>query len=131
MQILKMLILLCIMAVAMNAQDFRGVSIAGTADDPTIVNNSDHAVVGWTLKQYAADGTVLPADRVLMTRDLLMKDFPGIQPGQSYSEGNPRNKVKYRQPVARVELDYVLFDDSRVRGLTPLDWTPLRHSSNG
>jgi len=44
------------MAIAMNAQDFHGVSIGGTVEAPTIVNSSDKPAIGYAVERITSNG---------------------------------------------------------------------------
>jgi hypothetical protein len=52
---MKTLLIACIMAAAMNAQDFHGVSIGGT-DAATITNNSAKPLMGWVMERITTTG---------------------------------------------------------------------------
>jgi hypothetical protein len=49
---MKLLFLACIMALTMNAQTFNGVSIGGTVEAPTLVNQSGKAVMAYVVQRF-------------------------------------------------------------------------------
>ena len=100
------------------AQDVNGVSLAGTPDNPTIVNHGNKAVIGFTVARFNADGDSLPSDRIVLV-DELMKEGPqhGIMPGESQAP-KVHNVINFssRGTAVRVSLDSVLFADGEVVG---------------
>jgi hypothetical protein len=113
---MKTIILACIMAAAMNAQDVNGVSLSGTPDNPMIVNNSTKPVIGWTVTRFDSDGNELPADRIILVQELL-NDRPGIKPGETQVP-QVHNVINFsaRGSAVSVKLDSVLFADGEVAG---------------
>lgn len=113
-----MKILFCALALCgyALAQDVNGVSLTGTPDNPMIVNHSSKPVIGWTVTRFDGDGNELPADRIVLA-DELMKDNPGIQPGETQTP-KIHNEINFsaRGSAVRVALDSVLFADGEVAG---------------
>jgi hypothetical protein len=72
----------------MNAQDFHGVSIGGTVDAPTIVNNSDRPAIGYAVERITDSGYG-PVVTVV--------DFPSLAVGNAIQPGK-------EQPLARFNV---------------------------
>jgi hypothetical protein len=118
---------------AMNAQDFHGVSIAGTLNSPTIKNASENqSVIGYTIIRHTDNGIDVP---------WLVMDVSWIAKGNPIGPGSERSmlgmgigfKMEYLGPdktwqregePTSYELTGVLFSDGTFSG-TDVAWAGM------
>lgn len=114
---MKTLFLTLILAGIALAQDVNGVSLAGTPDNPTIVNHGNKPVIGFTVARFNADGARLPSDRIVLVDELMKEGRRGIMPGESQAP-QVHNVINFssRGTAVKVSLDSVLFEDGEVVG---------------
>jgi hypothetical protein len=117
---LKMLTLACIMAGAMNAQDFHGVSIGGTAESPTLVNNSGALVMAYSVRRVTSNNlnrVFDVADIASLVRGEPVQGALGLYTGlQQHRVNHTTGQMVAEGDAVRWELKGVMFSDGRYYG---------------